>query len=84
VANIPANELETRCRDRLSWNWYVVKGTGLERSDVLMKSYLLQFDKVTVPVRMPEEIGRTIRLATPKINKINTILNIHKGDVHLR
>jgi len=55
VANIPANELETRCRDRLSWNWYVVNGIGLERSDVLMKSYLLQSDQVN---RSRKDVGR--------------------------
>jgi hypothetical protein len=46
IANIPASELETRCRDKLSWNWHFGNSTGLERGDALMKSYLLQSDEV--------------------------------------
>jgi hypothetical protein len=58
VANIPANELETKCRDKLSWNWYVVNGTGLDRSVVLVKSYLLQSNQINHPRNNPGR-GRT-------------------------
>jgi hypothetical protein len=58
AANIPANELETKCRDKLSWNWYVVNGTGLDRSVVLVKSYLLQSNQINHPRNNPGR-GRT-------------------------
>jgi len=46
IGNIPASELETRCRDKFSRNRYFRNGTGLERGDVLIKSHLLQSDEI--------------------------------------